>query len=193
MNGVDNIAMNDDEDLIRRAQSDTGAGAEAFGTLYDKYITKIYAFVYRRIEDVAAAQDVTSATFEAALRHLPSYRWRGISFSAWLYKIARREVAQHYRRMQYKVPTPETSPPDPESHVQTIERDLALNNALAQLSEKDRELLTLRYLDDLPVSDVAAILGISAQNVYLRTHRALARLREQMEQSTAQPIDKPAE
>lgn len=174
--------------LIVNARSDP----EAFGTLYDRYVDQIYSYIYRQTQDVAIAQDITSATFEKALRNVKQFNWQGVSVAAWFYRIARNETAQYFRTRR---PLTERGTDNIETiaaaaHVSlngasrpTEARIIAgqtkrgLLDALDQLSPADREILTLRFLEQLSSDDVAAILRCSKSNVYVRLHRALQRLR----------------
>ena len=155
----------------------------AFVTLYERYVERIFGFVYRRTHDEMLASDITSATFEKALHSIRRYQWRGISFGAWLYRIARNEIAQHYRH-QIVLPLPTRYPTtlDVEQTVQSNQQRDSLYVALAKLSDSDQELITLRYFETLSNAEVASILGCSVDNVYLRLHRALGRLRKHLEQ-----------
>lgn len=171
----------DEPELIRRAQQDR----RAFGVLYDRYVQRIYAFACHRLGDSALAQDLTATTFEKALLGLGRFRWQGVSFGAWLYRIARNEIAQHFRQAHHQADelewevlerAPEAAlAPSPNG------RHDALHAAFGQLSEADRELLTLRFFEDLTSAAVAEILGITVNNVYVRLHRALGRLRLELE------------
>ncbi|CUS04955.2 putative RNA polymerase sigma-H factor [Candidatus Promineifilum breve] len=180
----------DEAALVEQAKSDPAA----FGVLYDRYVDRIYGYALRETRDVAAAQDVTAATFEKALRHLRRFRWDQMGLAPWLYRIARNEIVQQYRRDKRLSPlitgdddTSERSAGPHlwearpiESAVLSGERDRALHDALGRLSAADRELLTLRFLEQLSTEDVAHILDCSRDNVYVRLHRALGRLREQL-------------
>jgi RNA polymerase sigma-70 factor (ECF subfamily) len=173
----------DEADLIRRAQRDV----RAFGPLYDRYVGRIYAFAYRRTGEAALAQDVTSATFEKALKNLPRFRWQGVGFGAWLYRIARNEIAQAYRRARAAGPLLEWHVLD-ETIAGNGHRDGAhdaLHAAFAALPDSDRELLTLRFFEDLSSRELAEVLGCSVNNVYVRVHRALQRLRAELERTQA--------
>ncbi len=172
--------MSDPDEATLIAQSHTDPAA--FAILYEGYIDRIYGFCLRRTRDDAAARDITSATFEKALRSLRKYQWRGVSFGSWLYKIARNEIAQHYRR-HFWLPLLDRfqSGQDVEQIVQINEQNTSLYTALDKLPNADRELITLRYLEALSSDEVAEILGCSVGNVYLRLHRALSRLRHQLE------------
>jgi RNA polymerase sigma-70 factor (ECF subfamily) len=173
----------DERQLVEAAQHNP----QAFGTLYDRYIDRIYAFAYRRTGgDEALAGDITSATFEQALRHIQRYRWQGFSFGAWLYKIARNELAQHYRRSRplsfLGLGRAEQDEIDIEAEVDSaLQRD-TIHLALKKLSDGDREIITLRFFEGLSSPEVSEVLGCSVDNVYLRLHRALGRMRKHLEE-----------
>jgi RNA polymerase sigma-70 factor (ECF subfamily) len=187
------MTHSDEAALVERA----GQDPTAFAALYDRYVEHIYAYIARQVEDTAVVQDVTAATFEKALRHIRRYRPGEMGLAPWLYTIARHEIAQHYRRGRFAVPwrgrdgdeadEPAAPGNQEERPIESLllagERDGALHAALRRLSEADRDLLTLRFLEELPTEDVAAILGCSRANVYVRLHRALARLRGQLERA----------
>ena len=173
-----------DQILVERAQREP----QAFAALYDRYVGRIYAYAYRQTNNEALARDVTSATFEKALRHIRGYRWQGVSFCAWLYRIARNEIIQHHRRRRLLAPLLGQRPDNgqiggrsPEAAVQVSERRQELQAALARLSAQDREIVTLRFFEELSSEEVAEILACSTDNVYVRLHRALKRLRRQLE------------
>lgn len=170
-----------DQLLVAQAQKNP----QAFGALYDRYVNRIYAYAYRRTQDAVLAQDITAVTFEKALRHIKRYEWRGKSFAAWLYRIARNEAASRLRRQKWLSPRQWFSPTEPratETAVQTRQTNQALHHALDRLRPKDREIIVLRYLEELSSEEVSEILGCSTDNVYLRLHRALSRLRVELEQ-----------
>jgi RNA polymerase sigma-70 factor (ECF subfamily) len=182
------MAENDEEALIREAQRNP----QAFIAIYDRYVDRIYAFAMRQTGDDAIAKDVTSATFEKALRSIGRYQWRGVSVGAWLYRIAHNEIVQHYRHDHLVVQLPALlrSDMDVERHVQRRQESEALFAALGRLSAADQELIVLRFLEALSSAEVAEILGCSLPNVYLRLHRALNRFRkefESMEVSNEEP------
>jgi RNA polymerase sigma-70 factor, ECF subfamily len=170
----------DEHLLIAQARDDPAA----FAALYERYIRRIYGFVFRQTQDTALTQDITSITFERALRHLRRYQWRGVSFGAWLYKIARNEMALHFRRKAVAqvinsfFPLPGL---DLEQAVQAQQQLTILYTALSHLSKADRDLIGLRFFEELSPAEIAEILGCSVQNVYVRLHRALSRLRKQLD------------
>lgn len=164
--------------LIEQARLDP----QAFGVLYDRYVDRIYAYTLRQTADRALAQDITAATFENALRALQRQPWRGGSFCAWLYRIARNELIRHHRLQNRFSPLRADYPSetDVEGSVARDHQQQALRSALARLSAVDREVLSLRFFEGLASAEVGEILGCSVQNVYLRLHRALERLRRQL-------------
>ena len=173
----------DDSELVERAKRDP----LAFGALYDRYVDCIYGYALRETGHAAAAQDVTSATFERALRHIGRFRPGANGIAPWLYRIARNEIIQQYRRDKRLRPLdgdrvaagekPGQARRPIELAVMSGERERDLYTALTQLSAADRDVLTLRFLEQLPTESVAQILECSRDNVYVRLHRALGRLR----------------
>lgn len=174
-----------DRALVEQAQNDP----QAFVGLYDRYFRRIYSFVYMQTYDEALTKDVTASTFEKALLSIGRFRWRGVAFSAWLYRIARNELAQQRRRQRLRnlfgrdLGRQERQPFEraAETAVQAGEQHDRLHKALSKLTTADRELISLRFFDELSSAETAEILGISTSNVYVRLHRALKRLGNELE------------
>lgn len=163
--------------LVEQAKGDP----QAFALLYDHYVERIYTFLYRRCGDADVAQEITAVTFEKVLRHLPGYRWQGTGFCAWLYRIARNALVSHQRRRRFLtlLRPNQVSACNVEWLVESNEQTELLHSALRTLSEADREILILRFFEELSSAEVAEVLGCSADNVYVRLHRALKRLEKQ--------------
>jgi RNA polymerase sigma factor (sigma-70 family) len=146
-------------------------------------IRRVYAYVSYRLGDGPEAEDVTSEVFESAVRYRSGFDRRRGEPIAWLFGIARRRVAWSLA----KRPPPaselveEEAPGDVES--ETVER-VALDAALQTLSERDQELLALRYGSDLRAREIGRILGLKTNTVEVALHRALERLREAMGDET---------
>lgn len=171
------LTADEEAALVQQAQTDTAAFAE----LYDLYVERIYAYLYRQAGDAALAQDLTAATFEKALRGIGGFRWQGVSFAAWLYRIARNELIANRRRLRPLAPFHENLPaahPSPEQAAQSSAEQQALRECMQRLSAGDQELLRLRYYEELDGCELAQVLGISENAVYVRLHRALAKLRQ---------------
>src|SRR5262245_19396033 len=88
------MQLNDEKELVRRAQHDPAV----FGELYDCHYPKIFEYALKRTANLQAAQDITSETFFKALRKLWQFRWRNVPFSSWLYRIANNEANQYFRK-----------------------------------------------------------------------------------------------
>lgn len=170
--------MDDEQVLIAQAQKDR----EAFALLYDRYVERIFAYACRETRDTALAQDVTSATFEKALRHIGGYQWQGVSFGAWLYQIARNEINMHYRRQKWTVPLLGwlIGGRDPEHTFQEQSELTTVQRAMNQLSGRDQEVLRLHYFEQLSHEEIGQVLNCSSRNVAVRLHRALERLRHKI-------------
>ena len=172
--------LDNDNQLVEQVQNDPAA----FGALYDRYVDRIFSYARRLMQDEAAAQDITAVTFEKALQHILQRGWQGDNFAAWLYRIARNEAISRLRRQKWLSPRHwfgSTELRATETAVQNRQTNQAIHRALARLRPKDRDIIILRYLEDLSSEAVAEILACSTDNVYLRLHRALARLRAEME------------
>lgn len=172
----------DDRQLIQQAQQDP----LAFGALYDKYSYRIYRYIFRQVYDETLANDLTSVTFEKAMRGLPGYQWQNKSFCAWLYRIARNEIIRDSYKKRLLAPFSflRESPTEKrglELRLQKREQYQEIQKALAQLSVKDQELISLRFFEELTAQEVSEVLHISTTNVYVRLHRALKRLKAAME------------
>lgn len=166
------------------ARAKTG-DREAIGQLWDAYGSRVYGYLRHTLGDPSAADDCFQQTWMRAIEALPDFEWRGASFGAWLFAIARNEVRQRWRKVSREVPLDLEihDPPDPRDPIHTRSVTDLVERALTQLSDDDRELLRLRYIGDLAVGDVARTLGISTGAAYVRLHRALRRARTALDVS----------
>ena len=142
-------------------------------------IRRVYAYVAYRIGDGPDAEDVTSETFERALRYRESFDARRGDPAAWLIGIARRCIAD----AALKALHPSGDVPERliEGHEEDSVRRLELRAALAGLDERDQELLALRYGGDLTAKQIGELLELKTNAVEVALHRALGRLRERLE------------
>jgi RNA polymerase sigma-70 factor, ECF subfamily len=153
-------------------------------------ISRVYAYAAYRLGDGAEAEDVTSATFERALRYRDSYRETRSEPINWLIGIARRCIADAVRA---RLPLAEVGDaPDERDFALEVVRNADLQSALATLGERDRELLALRYGADLTARQIAELLGLRTNSVEVALHRALARLRPLLEPEAPRTVRRPA-
>lgn len=141
---------------------------------------KLYRYCYRRLQNREAAEDAAQETIARFLA-ADSYRGQGKALRC-LYAIARNLCTDQYRRIRPE-PLPDDLPaPDETDGTLTA---LALRQALAALSEEEQELIMLRYVNQEPVSVIAAALGMSRFAAYRRTEAALKKLRRMLEEDEA--------
>ena len=165
--------------LVARSRSD---GA-AFGELYDFYLPRIHGFIQRRVGERSVAEDLTAATFERALNAVRRDDFRNESFGGWLYRVAGNVIVDHVRSGRRIVPLAPGGEPQPIGDERTaaaleaaLDRD-ELRRAVANLSDAQRRVLALRFIDDLDPQEAAAVLGCSSGTYAVRLHRALRALR----------------
>src|SRR5260221_5023803 len=140
-------------------------------------IKRVYAYVAYRVGDGADAEDITSATFERALRYKKSFDAAKGDPVAWMIGIARREIASHYAaRPDAGRVLPELAMPG-DLASDSAER-LDLRAAVADLDPRDRELIALRYGADLSARQIADLLELKTNAVEIPSHRALRKLRD---------------
>jgi RNA polymerase sigma-70 factor (ECF subfamily) len=137
-------------------------------------IRRVYAYVAYRIGDGPDAEDVTSETFERALRYKESYDHRKGEPVAWLIGIARRCLAGRPAQPSVVADIEETAAPT-DVEEESVRR-IDLEAALAKLSDRDRELLALRYGADLTAAQIGELTGLAANAVDVALHRARERL-----------------
>lgn len=151
-----------ESELIERAVS---GDPDAFATLYDAYIEQIYRFIFFRVGDEPTAEDLTSQVFIKAWDNLSGYQMRGLPFSAWLFRIARNTVIDYYRTFKEttSLEFEAIAKPDPEGDMdERIERRLQAEEvrlALQKLTEDQRQVLTLRFIEGFSTEEVAQIMG----------------------------------
>jgi len=170
----------EEESLVRRAQQQD---QQAFAQLYEEHFDKIYRYVALRIGDRVEAEDITQQVFLKALRSISSFRWKGVPFSAWLFRIAHNQVVDHLRKKtkQATVPIDESvisSGNDPQL---LIEQKLNIEQLIAatrRLTEAQREVISLRFAGELPITQVAKIMGKSEGAVKALQHSAVVALRK---------------
>ena len=178
------LEVHREEDLVRRAQR---REPEAFGQLYEEHFDRIYRYVLIRVRNQADAEDITQQVFLKALESIGSYRWRGMPFASWLFRIAHNLVVDHWKRMsRQKVEAVAAdlidelavgSSGDPAALTE-LNFDLTqLAVACQQLTDGQREIISLRFAGGLSVAESAKVMGKSEGAVKVLQHAALVKLR----------------
>jgi len=169
--------------LIQRAKKGDPA---AFAEIYDRHQPAIYRYIFYRVGDAATAEDLTSEVFVRLVERIDRFTYRGRPLLAWLYTIARNLVADHHRRAGRPSPLPlderlTASAADPEEALARRLTQQRLIAAIAYLTEDQRQVLLLRFVEGLDNETVARMLGKSVGAVKALQHRALAALRRILE------------
>jgi RNA polymerase sigma-70 factor (ECF subfamily) len=170
-----------------KAIRNAASGAEAdWNAVYNEQLPRIYNFFLYQVNDEAVAEDLTSATFQRAWQNRHYYRKDLSRFTTWLFGIARHIAADHFRKSGRTFPLAsaselidESTPDEAFQRMQDVQRLAVL---LAQLSQREQELIALKYGGGLTNRAIAQITGLSESNVGTMLHRIVCRLREQWEQ-----------
>lgn len=170
--------MQDEHDLIRRAQAYEPV---AFGEIYERYYLGVYKYIYYRVGDQSLAEDLTMEVFVKAMEAIDGFSFRGVPFSAWLYRIASNLVIDHFRRQpdHAELSLEEKLVGSVEHPAQVLDEKFshqALQQALAELTDDQQQVIVLKFVDGLSNLEVAQILGKTEGAVKSLQHRALASL-----------------
>lgn len=160
---------------------------EAFSTLYERYVTRIYNYIYYRTGNPHEAEDLTSRVFHRALHHIANYDNRGVPFSAWLYRIAHNLVANWHRdnSRRKEVPLEDyTQHPQrmqaPEASVVDSQEMEALLKVIRRLPPDRQQLLILKFVEGMSNAEVAVIMMRSEGAIKSLYHRTLTALRDEL-------------
>lgn len=176
-------ALDEDAVLIARARA---GEVECFGELYRRYFVSIYRYLRLRVEDERDAEDLAETVFLRAFQSLRGYRERGWPFSAFLYRVAKNALVDHYRQQKSQEPLSaaehiETSPGPLDEGVIRSEEAEAVGKALAELPADYQEVIRLRVLLGMPTPSVAAWMGRSQGAIRVLLFRALRSLRRRLD------------
>ncbi|MCC7353981.1 MAG: sigma-70 family RNA polymerase sigma factor [Anaerolineae bacterium] len=158
-----------------------------FGELYSAYLPRVLNFMRVRVGDTGLAEDLTATVFERAFAHQRALRTEE-AFAGWLFRIARNTLAEHFRRRGRRgdaLPLDDalefpTDTPEPEELVHRREELERLVGALRTLSQREQDIVTLRFVAGLTNRAVAQAMHLSEGNVAVILYRALRRLRGQL-------------
>lgn len=172
---------NDDFDIEKRWMLLVRVDPEAFFRFYDKYVDRIYRYCLSRTLDPEAAQDLTSETFLRAQASLGRFRWQGVTFGAYLYRIAENAVRQRARKLRREIGLDggdHLAEPriNPLAQVVLTETQQSVREAMTRLDDRTREIMRLHYWEDLTVREIAVVLGMNESTVKARLRRGRDKL-----------------
>jgi RNA polymerase sigma-70 factor, ECF subfamily len=185
------IGEQSDEALVRRVRN---GERELFSVLVDRYKRGIASFISAGMRTPADTADLSQETFLRAYAHLDTFNPALGKFSTWIYQIARNVVRTHLGKSQRRVRTqelpeeqtlentlPDVSPEnDPVGGILREEAEAELRDALAELPERTRTVLALRYYNNMEYHTIASTLGLSLGNVKTLIHRGKIALAQKM-------------
>ena len=173
--------------LIEMAQQNP----DDFEHLFNKYYDTIFNYALRRTGNAYSADDVAANTFLKAFSQIKNYQWKGVAFSAWLYRIATNEIAQSYRKSKRTVPlsseitarlkddrSSDSALLEAEELIVRNEKFKQIHASISRLKIKYQAALTLRYFENKSIKEMAAILELSENTVKTHIRRGLKRLKE---------------
>jgi RNA polymerase sigma-70 factor, ECF subfamily len=172
--------------LVDRAQQGDRAALEE---LYLLYFDRIYSYLHMSVGNRHDAEDLTTQTFMKMLESIKRFRWQSAPFSAWLFRIAHNLAMDHFRasrrwQPEEDVPEPvgDTEPSAEAAAFQSIGRQSMLD-LIENLSQEQKQVLTLKFVFNLPNAEVATILGKTEGAIKSLQHRALVSLQKQITSS----------
>lgn len=161
---------------------------DAFGQLYERYVERIFNYVYYRTGNLHDAEDLTARVFQRAMNHIRNYTDRGVPFSAWLYRIAHNLVANWHRDRSRKqeiplddLPVIPTKGDHPERNLVRSQEQEALLRMIRRLPAERQNLLILKFVENMSNAEIGQIMGRSEGAVKSLYHRTLLSLRDQLE------------
>ncbi|HHX09393.1 MAG TPA: sigma-70 family RNA polymerase sigma factor [Chloroflexi bacterium] len=174
--------LTEEEILINKSRTDP----EAFGLLYERYVDKIFNYVYFRVGSTDDAQDLTAKVFFKALKSISSYRHMGLPFSAWLYRIAHNLVANYHRDRSKMVEisienltiTDTSKASAPEVQLSKQQDNAYLLKLINDLSPQKKELIILKFVQRLSNEEIGQIFGKTEGAIKSLYHRTLLELKD---------------
>jgi RNA polymerase sigma-70 factor, ECF subfamily len=156
-----------------------------FNVLYEKYFKSIYVFVYRRTGNEEHSADITSLVFLKALMNIKKYEFKGMPFSAWLFRIAFNEVNMHFRKNRTnRIVSIELS------GIQQMAQEAELTDntealqlmtsALKKLESDDIHLIELRFFEKRSFAEVGEIVGVTENNAKVKVYRIIDKIKQLM-------------
>ena len=162
--------------MIEAAQRDP----RRFGELFERHAHRVYAFIARRVRERGDVEDLTSEVFHHALKNLKRYEYRGVPFSAWLFKIAANAIAQYGRDTTRANEASLEEAPEPVTD-EDAERRAVIFDLLGTLPPDQQRVIRLRYAEQKTMSEIAQEMERSEAAVKQLHYRALENLRQHME------------
>jgi RNA polymerase sigma-70 factor, ECF subfamily len=173
----------DESLLVEAAQQDPAR----FAQLYELNFERVYAYVARRVQSRADAEDLTAEVFHHALAHITKFEWRGIPFAAWLFRIAANLIFDRAKRSGREVANESDIDAAQLNAVEAaeVERRATLFKLVRTLPSEQRRVVELRFVEQKSIKEVAREIGKTEGAVKQLQFRALTNLRARWEGADA--------
>ena len=175
----------EEEALLERAKK---LENEAWQTIFNQHYPRLYSYLYYQVGNSDTAEDLCGQVFERAVKHIHRFKPRDGGLAGWLTRIAQNLARDYHRRNHTRAPAPlelnETwlsQGKDPSSLLLEQETSQYLYQALQRLTEEQRNVILLRFLAQMKLSEIARMMGKSVGAIKSLQHRALATLRKELE------------
>jgi RNA polymerase sigma-70 factor (ECF subfamily) len=179
-----NMEREQEKALVERAKTDP----DAFGELYDEYYMPIFNYLLRRTANITDTQDLTSEVFMKAFKNIGTFKWSGISFSAWLYRIAFHEIINKYRKgkheQSFNIDAIDTNSASSGSSLLQVEDEtkkyedyFVIHQSISRLPAKYREVISLRFFAGKEIHEISQILDKPESSIKTLLYRGLEKLR----------------
>lgn len=172
--------------IIEEAKKDPGR----FGILYEKYYRQIFVFVFRRTGDEDIAGDIVSDAFLKAMVALPKFEFKGLPFSAWMFRIALNEVNMYYRKSSRErvVSIDQTNIGEMIAEAggekESEENRQLVMKLLSTLAPEEMQIMELRFFEKRAFAEVGEILGMTENNAKVRTYRIIDKLKKVLDKTS---------
>ncbi|KKP40998.1 hypothetical protein A2229_03650 [Candidatus Peregrinibacteria bacterium RIFOXYA2_FULL_33_7] len=172
--------------LVIESQKDP----QSFGQLYDYYFPKVYNFVASKVGDREITEDLVSEIFTKILENLPKYQWKGLPFGAWIFKIARNCVFDHYGKSsrlktvdidEFHYIKDESPHCEPDKKAINNELKEKVGEVLKKLDKKEAEIISLKFFSELSNKEIAKALALTETNVGVIIYRTLKKIKPDLE------------
>ncbi len=178
-------------ELAQRASKHDQA---AFAELYNAYVEKIYKYIYYKVGHATDAEDLCEQVFLKAWEAIGRYTWCGYPFSSWLYRLAHNLVVDHYRTRREYVPLHEVlaaggEPEDPQDALMQTLDAAELKDAIFQLTEDQRQVISLKFIEGYENAEIAQMLNKKEGAIRALQYRALRSLLGIMEAQEVKKLE----
>ena len=179
-----------EERVIRAAQK---GDREAFASLYEAHVDRVYHYLLRRMGQPADAEDVTAEVFIRAMKALKSFEFRGVPFVAWLLRIAHNTAVNHMKKQtrRQEVPLLDNLPDvnDPSELALNQVASEEVSRAMQGLTALQRQVITLRYMAQLSIAETAAKMERTEGAIKFLQHSAIRALQRTLGRQEASNVD----